>query len=61
MFENVLRKPVRPDIPGDEGTVWRERDGIRLVIILRPTPFKGACLVKTAYKIEGQEDARRRG
>ena len=38
-------------IPDGQDVVWREKDGVRVVILRRPTPFKGAMLVKTAYRI----------
>ena len=39
-------------IPDGQDVVWREKDGVRIVILRRPTPFKGAMLVKTVYRIE---------
>lgn len=59
-FENVLLRPIRPDIPDGQEIAWRERDGIRIVIVLYPTPNRGARLVKTVYRIEAQAKARRR-
>lgn len=41
------------DTPDGLHVVWRETDGIRLVII-KPTPFKGALLVKTLYRVKPQ-------
>jgi len=41
----------------DGDSIWRERKGIRLVIIT-PTPFRGAKLVKTMYRIEPQARVR---
>jgi hypothetical protein len=40
------------DIP-DSDSIMREHIGIRLVIIT-PTPFRGAKLVKTLYRVEPQ-------
>ena len=39
-------------IPDGQDVVWREKDGVRIVILRKPTPFKGAMLVKTAYRIK---------
>ena len=39
-------------IPDGQDVVWREKDGVRIVILRKPTPFKGAMLVKTVYRIE---------
>lgn len=44
----------RPD--GD--ATWRDHGALRLVII-RPTPWRGAWLVKTLYLVAAQEKARR--
>ena len=41
-FEQVLYNGV--DTPDGQGVVWRQLNGVRLVIIV-PTPFKGAKLV----------------
>ena len=44
---------IRGDtIPDGQDVVWREKDGVRIVILRKPTPFKGAMLVKTAYRIK---------
>jgi hypothetical protein len=53
-FERVLLTPVK------EGAdiLWRERDGIRIVILENPTPPSGAKLVKTVYRVEAQAKAR---
>lgn len=37
-----------------DGIIHKELNGIRLVIIERPTPFRGAKLVKTMYRVEQQ-------
>jgi hypothetical protein len=57
-FERVLLTPVTPDIRDGADIVWRERDGIRIVILEKPTPSGGAKLVKTVYRIEAQEKVR---
>lgn len=35
----------------DADSVWREHNGIRMIIIT-PTPFRGAKLVKTMYRVQ---------
>lgn len=44
-------------IPDGQDIVWREKDGVRVVILRRPTPFKGAMLAKTVYRIKAQARA----
>lgn len=46
-------------IPDGQDIVWREKDGVRVVILRRPTPFKGAMLAKTVYRIQAQARATR--
>jgi hypothetical protein len=58
-FDRVLLTPVAPDTPDGSEILWRERDGIRLVILTNPTPNTGAKLVKTVYRIEAQAKAHR--
>jgi hypothetical protein len=53
-FDRVLLSPLSPDVPDGADILWRERDGIRLVILTNPTPNTGAKLVKTIYRIEAQ-------
>jgi Domain of unknown function (DUF4258) len=57
-FERVLLNPIQPDIRDSADILWRERDGIRIVILENPTPSSGAKLVKTVYRIAGQAKAR---
>jgi hypothetical protein len=57
-FDRVLLEPVQPDISDGADILWRERDGIRLVIFTNPTPNTGAKLVKTVYRVEAQARAR---
>jgi hypothetical protein len=57
-FERVLLTPIKPDIRDGEDILWRERDGIRIVILENPIPASGAKLVKTVYRIEEQAKAR---
>lgn len=42
------------DRPDGMEEVWREKGAIRLVILLRPTPFRGAKLVKTIFRVKPQ-------
>jgi hypothetical protein len=56
-FHRVLEHGV--DKPDGLTTVWRELDGVRLVILLRPEPFRGACLVTTAYRIQPRARVRK--
>jgi hypothetical protein len=46
-------------IPDGQEVVWREKQGIRIVILRRPQPFAGAMLVKTVYRVDGAAQARR--
>lgn len=59
-FDRVLLEPVRPDVPDGLDIVWRERDGLRVVILTNPTPNVGAKLVKTIYRVQDQAKATRR-
>ncbi len=58
LFEKVLLQPIRKDVPDGLDVVWRERDGIRIVIALYPTPDRGAKLVKTVYRVKLPASAR---
>ena len=53
-FDRVLLSPLTLDVPDGADILWRERDGIRLVILTYPTPNMGAKLVKTVYRVEAQ-------
>jgi len=57
VFQRVLERGT--DRPDGLEVVWREEAGIRLVILLRPEPFRGAALVKTVYRVERQATARK--
>jgi hypothetical protein len=57
-FERALLQPVKPDIPDGTDSLWRERDGLRIVILTNPTPNVGAKLVKTVYRVQAQARAR---
>ena len=58
-FDRVLLSPINPDIQEGADIIWRERDGIRLVILTNPTPNTGAKLVKTVYRVEPQARAKK--
>jgi hypothetical protein len=47
-FEDALFKG--DEIPDGMSEVFRDRNGIRVVILLKPEPFRGAVLVKTVFK-----------
>ncbi|MCD6072851.1 MAG: hypothetical protein K0S42_3367 [Microvirga sp.] len=56
-FDRALLDPIQPDAPDGQDILWRERDGLRLVILTNPTPNRGAKLVKTVYRVEAQAKA----
>jgi|GEM_PF-3508973 len=58
-FQRTLLEPTRPDLRDGAEVLWRERDGLRIVILTNPTPNLGAVLVKTVYRVERQAVARR--
>lgn len=58
-FTRALLEPTRPDVRDGADVLWRERDGLRIVILTNPTPNLGAVLVKTVYRVERQASARR--
>jgi hypothetical protein len=58
-FDRALLKPVRPDVFEGQDIIWRERDGLRIVILANPQPFRGAKLVKTVFRVEEQARAMR--
>ena len=58
-FIRALLTPTRPDVRDGPEVLWRERDGLRIVILTNPTPNHGAVLVKTVFRVERQAAARR--
>ena len=56
-FDRALLDPTQPDVPDGQDILWRERDGLRLVILTNPTPNRGAKLVKTVYRVQAQAKA----
>lgn len=59
-FEHALLWPSQPDVQDGQDILWREHNGLRLVILLHPTPDRGAVLVKTVYRVQSQASARPR-
>lgn len=57
VFERALLNPTR-EVPEGDDILWREHAGVRVVIVRRPVPFRGAALVKTVVKIGAQARAR---
>lgn len=57
-FEKALFEPQGPDHPEGFGVLWRDRNGVRIVILSRPTPNTGAKLVKTVFRVKAQARAR---
>jgi len=58
LLSAFLLTPVKQDIRDGADILWRERDGIRIVILENPIPSTGAKLVKTVYRIQAQAKAR---
>lgn len=54
-FEQALLNGAT--IPEGPGVLWRELNGIRLVILTRPDPYRGAALVKTCFRVQQQAKA----
>ena len=54
LFDQALLHPIKADIREGADILWRERDGVRLVILTNPMPNRGAVLVKTAFRVEKQ-------
>ncbi len=50
MITQALMQPDGKDIPDHQGVVFRDRALLRLVIVLRPEPFRGASLVTTIIR-----------
>jgi hypothetical protein len=46
--------------PDGQEVVWREKDGVRVVILRKPTPFRGAMLATTIYRVKAAAQAQRR-
>ncbi len=58
-FKKALLEPTKPDMPDGQDVLFREREGVRLVILLKPTPDRGVKLVKTVYRVQEQARVRR--
>ena len=59
-FERALLWPSQPNVMDGQDILWREHNGLRLVVLLHPTPDRGAVLVKTVYRVQTQASARPR-
>jgi hypothetical protein len=46
-------------VPDGQDVVWREKGGVRIVMLRRPTPFRGAMLATTACRVQAAARARR--
>jgi hypothetical protein len=51
-FRKVLFQPRQPDIPSGQNIVHREGDGLRIVILLKPTPYLGSAEITMIHRIE---------
>lgn len=51
-FEQALLNGIT--IPEGPGVLWRELNGVRLVVLTHPEPFRGAALVKTCFRVQEQ-------
>jgi hypothetical protein len=60
LFEKALLSPTKPDVREGSDILWRERDGLRLVILTNPTPNAGAVLIKTVFRLERQASVKKR-
>ncbi len=58
-FRKTLFEPTAPDVQDGPEIIWRERHNVRLVILLQPQPYRGAKLVKTVFRVQGQASTRR--
>jgi hypothetical protein len=58
MVAKALLEPDGEDLPDGIGVVRRVRGLLCLVIILKPTPFRGACLVTTIIRLKPQAKAK---
>jgi len=55
-FEKVLWKGR--SIPDGPQVVNKELNDVRIVILMHPEPFRGAVLVKTAFRLKAKEAVR---
>lgn len=51
-FEQALLNGTT--IPDGPDILWRDLNGVRLVVLARPEPFRGAALVKTCFRVQEQ-------
>jgi hypothetical protein len=45
--------------PDGQEVIWREKGGVRVVIIKKPHPFRGAMLATTIYRVQAAARARK--
>src|SRR5208337_1099674 len=50
-FDKVLLTPSRPDIPDGADLLWRERDGLRIVILTNPKRILGYAHISCRVRI----------
>ena len=55
--EALLHGTITPD---GQDVIWREKDGVRVVIIKKPKPFRGAMLATTIYRVKAAAKANKR-
>lgn len=55
-FARVLASGA--DVPDGMDVVRRCGEGLQIIILLKPTPFRGAKLVKTVFRTKGHANAR---
>src|SRR5262249_35987664 len=56
-FQRALLTPTK-EVEESPDILWRERDNVRVVIVQRPVPFRGANRVKTVMRVAAQASAR---
>ena len=57
LTEALLHGTTTPD---GQQVVWREKCGVRVVILRKPEPFRGAMLATTAYRVKPAATAHKR-
>jgi hypothetical protein len=60
--ENELKEALfhGETTPDGQEVVWREKGGVRVVIVRKPTPFRGAMLATTIYRVKAAAKAQKR-
>jgi hypothetical protein len=57
-IKRALFSPSGPDIPDGLDVIWRQANGVRLVVLTKPFPDRGAKVVKTVFRIQPQATPR---